>query len=293
MKTAVIIASLGRAAELEQLTPHLVAQTEPAHRIVYSVTERADLPPETLLPANAEVMFGEKGLPKQRNRGLERVMSDCDIVVFIDDDYLPSRYMLEGVRRFFIAHPDCAGATGYLLADGINSEGVSYDEATALIEEADANPTLDDAVKRDLNGLYGCNMAYRAEMIGDTRFDECLPLYGWQEDIDFAASLLPKGRLAKTHAFWGVHRGVKGARTSGVKLGYSQVANPFYLMRKGTMSAKYGWKLIAKNVAANHYKMFTPEPWVDRAGRCHGNWLALWELLTGRSDPQRILTLRR
>ncbi len=293
MKTAVIIASLGRAAELEQLTPHLVAQTEPPHRIVYSVTNQADLPPEALLPVTAEVVIGEKGLPKQRNRGLERVLADCDIVVFIDDDYLPSRYMLEGVRRFFTAHPDCAGATGYLLADGINSEGVSYDEAAALIGEADENPTFDDGIKRDLNGLYGCNMAYRAEMIGDTRFDECLPLYGWQEDIDFAASLLPRGRLAKTHAFWGVHRGVKGARTSGVKLGYSQVANPFYLMRKGTMSAKYGWKLIAKNVAANHYKMFTPEPWVDRVGRCHGNWLALWELLTGRSDPQRILTLRR
>ena len=68
------------------------------------------------------------------------------------------------------------------------------------------------------------------------RFDEGLPLYGWQEDIDFAARVARQGgALARTDAFAGVHCGVKTARSRGLPIGYSQVANPLYLVRKGTM----------------------------------------------------------
>ena len=65
------------------------------------------------------------------------------------------------------------------------------------------------------------------------RFDENLPLYGWLEDIDFARSIAPYGRVVKSMLLRGVHLGVKRGRTSGVKLGYSQIANPLYMLEKG------------------------------------------------------------
>ncbi|MFN9505021.1 MAG: glycosyltransferase family 2 protein, partial [Rubrivivax sp.] len=73
--------------------------------------------------------------------------------------------------------------------------------------------------------------------------------------------------------------------------GYSQVINPVYLARKGTMSMSYARRLILKNVAANHLKALRPEPWVDRMGRVRGNWIGFMDVIKGRVTPERIESL--
>jgi hypothetical protein len=142
-------------------------------------------------------------------------------------------------------------------------------------------------------GLYGCNMAFRIQYVraNQLRFDENLPLYGWQEDIDFSLQMAPFGRLVKSDRLMGVHLGVKAGRTSGVRLGYSQIANPVYLSKKGTMSWQHARKLISRNIAANLARSLYPEPWIDRHGRLKGNLLALMDLLRGKASPARILQL--
>jgi hypothetical protein len=117
-----------------------------------------------------------------------------------------------------------------------------------------------------------------------------LPLYAWQEDVDFAARVRHRGRLVVTDAFYGVHQGVKGGRLAGVRLGYSQIVNPIYLIRKGTLSRAAGVKLIARNFLMNHTKAFYPEPWIDRGGRCKGNWLGIIDVIRRRDHPKRILS---
>mgnify|MGYP000249302556 FL=1 len=289
-RISVVIASRGRPGLLAEISAALACQTLRPTRVVFSVVEGRDLPEAAALYSGALVVTGAPGLPAQRNRGLEAVLSESDILVFLDDDYVPSRFALAGITRFFADNPGHVGANGHLIADGINSAGIDHAEAARLVAAYDAAPTA-GAPTLDLRGLYGCNMAYRAAAIGAARFDERLPLYGWQEDIDFAAQLLARGRLGKTDAFAGVHRGIKAARSSGVRLGYSQVANPLYLMRKGTMRRSYSLRLIARNVLANHWRALRQEPWVDRRGRVRGNWLALADALLGRADPERILRL--
>ena len=123
-------------------------------------------------------------------------------------------------------------------------------------------------------------------------FDERLPLYGWQEDVDLSRRLAPFGTVVRLSAAMGVHLGVKLGRGSGLRLGYSQVANPLYLAAKGE-----GYPLaraithIAKNIAMNVARSPWPEPYVDRRGRLRGNALALRDLLRGRMNPERVLTL--
>jgi hypothetical protein len=136
-------------------------------------------------------------------------------------------------------------------------------------------------------------MSFRLEPIrrSNLQFDEQLPLYAWQEDIDFSMRLQPHGRIVKSEALRGVHLGIKAGRTSGVRLGYSQIANPIYLLRKGTMSWKHARKLMGRNVLANLARSLRPEPWVDRKGRLKGNLLAFLDLAVGRISPQRILQL--
>ncbi|MEM9371892.1 MAG: family 2 glycosyl transferase, partial [Pseudomonadota bacterium] len=82
-----------------------------------------------------------------------------------------------------------------------------------------------------------------------------------------------------------------GRETSGHLLGYSQVANPIYLMRKGSLPRRFALKLMLRNVVSNHAKCVRPEPWIDRRARARGNRLAIWDLIRGRSDPERILDI--
>lgn len=293
-RIAVVICSVGRPQELSDLVPHLMAQTRPADRVVFVVTKPEDVPPALASrfeqTTSASVLFSEKGLTRQRNTGLDAVQNDCDLVVFFDDDFVPSRYALAGLEAAFARWPEVNGMTGALIADGINAQGYDDAQAAAMVAKHDAHPPAVEAqvLRRNLDGLYGCNMAYRLSAVGSTRFDPALPLYGWQEDIDFAARI--PGERIKTDAFSGVHRGAKNGReTAGMRLGYSQLANTWYLWRKGTMTGRFALKLAARNMAANHLKLLRPEPWVDRRARAIGNWRALGDIVIGRAHPERIL----
>ena len=292
-RIAIIIASTGRPVELGRWVEHVQRQTVKPAVVVYAVVKSTDLPDWEKTPEGAKVVVCAPGLPIQRNAALEEITGLCDIVAFFDDDYVPSRFCLEGIDRFFRTHPDVIAANGDLLADGINSPGITYEEASELVTRHDNLPQIEGAILHDLKGLYGCNMVFRAAAIGQERFDEELPLYAWQEDIDFTARVARRGRMVKTTAFRGVHQGVKGARLPGTRLGYSQIANPVYLVRKGTLRAGDAAKLALKNVLMNHARSLFPEPWIDRWGRCKGNWLAVRDILSGRDHPKNILTLQR
>ena len=294
---AAVLCSVGRPDALAFLVERLAAQTVRPARIVVVVTTPDDAPPAGGAAMPFEVVIAPKGLPIQRNRGLDAVGDAADAIAFFDDDYVPSRHCIEGLARAFAALPHVNGMTGVLLADGIKGTGIPLNEAARRVDEWDAfpdaarGPDRRPAVLREgLEGLYGCNMAYRTRAIGAARFDERLPLYAWQEDIDFAARV-PGGRI-KTDAFVGVHCGLKAGReTAGARLGYSQISNPLYLWRKGSMSAGFALRSCLRNLAANHARAWRPEPWIDRAARARGNRLALRHALLGRFEPEHILSM--
>lgn len=289
MRVAVVIASVGRPNEVAHLLERLALQTAPPSAVILSVGGDQDLP--STVPDDIVVIKGPKGLPAQRNRGLAALeTSGCDVVVFYDDDFVPAFDSLERFGRLFADNPGVMGATGRVLADGITTAGVSKDDAVRLVDGETAWEA-DQARLADVPGLYGCNMAFRYAAIGGDRFDESLPLYAWQEDTDFSRRLLDRGRLVKSDAIIGVHRGVKGGRNSGVKFGWSQIVNPLYLVRKGSMPAGFAARLICKNLAANHLRVLRPEPWVDRWGRVRGNWKAIAYVLSGRLDPADMVKL--
>lgn len=291
LKVAVILASTGRPDNLETAIRHFKGQSKPPAAILLSVVTENDIPKSPDALAGVKYVTGPKGLPAQRNTGLRNVDPSHDIIAFFDDDYIPSQHCIAGIAAFFAAHPEVVGASGFLADDGINTAGISTEEAEAMLSQYDKLPAPGLAIVKDQFGLYGCNMAYRASALDNVWFDERLKLYGWQEDIDFAAQLLKRGRIVKTLAFAGVHQGVKGGRTSGVRLGYSQIINPIYLARKGTMKQSYALRIMVQNVLANHVKSLRPEPWVDRVGRVKGNWIGIADAVRGRFTPERIESL--
>jgi GT2 family glycosyltransferase len=289
VNVAVIVASVNRGEEIGQLLVQLALQTLQPVKIILSVERTEDLPAS--LGPHVQVVMGRKGLTAQRNRGLDALQGAADVVIFYDDDFLPTSTALEGVTRLFAKYPDIVGATGLVLRDGVKQGGIPYDAALAV---ANAERGVAGAVYSvtPVDELYGCNMAFRTAALQDLSFDEQLPLYAWQEDVDFAGQLLRKGRVVKTNAFAGVHRGVNKGRSPGMALGFSQMVNPAYLVRKGTMRPKKAALLMARNLIANHVRALKPEPFIDRLGRVRGNWLGLWHILSGKSDPMAILSLR-
>jgi GT2 family glycosyltransferase len=287
IRVAVIVASVNRSEEIGDLLRHLARQTLQPSAIILSVEQPSDLP-EAVDP-RVQIITGPKGLTKQRNRALQLALGQSDLIVFFDDDFAPADDALEGVVRLFHEHHDIAGATGHVFRDGVVSGGLTDQEAAAILEQE--KNRFRPELNTDTDALYGCNMALRAACVGDIRFDETLPLYAWQEDVDFAGQLRAKGRIIKSTAFCGVHRGVQKSRTSGIPLGFSQIVNPIYLVRKGTMRPMKAAKLMARNLIANHVKAVSPEKFVDRAGRMRGNWLGICHIMTGKADPAAVLRL--
>ena len=289
VRIGVAIASRKRPQDLTDLLIRLDKQSLPPSRIVLSVTEEDDLPPDTANMA-VSVIYGPPGSCVQRNRALELLIGDCDVVVFYDDDFVPSRRAIEGVAHLFATAPHIAGATGLVLRDGIGCGGISREAANAIVDDYDRNEQA-CVIVTPASGTYGCNMAFRILSVGEVRFDEALPRYGWQEDIDFSARVGRAGSIVSTNAFAGVHRGATGGRAPGRALGYSQIVNPIYLVRKGTMSASYATKLMTKNLIANHVRALRPEPHVDRIGRALGNWLGIVDVFRRKDRPDKILDL--
>lgn len=288
-RVVVAVATTGRASVVSQMLARLERLSPAPHGVVVVGAGPDDVAGlASSLPLT--VALSEKGLCRQRNQALRVIGEDADVVAFLDDDYVPSPGFIGGVQRLFGTHPDIVVATGRVIADGINSPGISFEAADALIAADGEAPAGPDLVEPRF-GAYGCNMVIRLSAVQDARFDENLPLYGWQEDIDFSGQLSRRGRVVWTSAFSGVHLGVKMGRTSGVRLGYSQVVNPLYLARKGTFPWSPALALIGKNLAANAVRFLAPEPYVDRRGRLAGNLLAARDVALGRLDPTRVLQL--
>ncbi|WJH38085.1 glycosyltransferase family 2 protein (plasmid) [Aliirhizobium terrae] len=287
LRLGVAVATKGRAAVVARLVSLLAEQTRVADAVLVCAPAPEDMEGLVSRDPALRCLIGPNGLPHQRNYLMEAA-NDLDILVFLDDDFVPARNYLEETEAIFLGHPDVVMTTGKVLADGAKGIAVSFDQASELLASPVDKPSR--RLSEVYNG-YGCNMAVRLEPIRDCglTFDETLPLYAWLEDVDFSRRIAELGRIARAEWAHGVHLGVSGGRQSGQKLGYSQVANPIYLMGKGTCSWKKGLNHIARNVAANLYGAARGERVPDRSGRLYGNACALADLFRRRLTPIRAL----
>jgi hypothetical protein len=290
--TAVIIATRGRAAIVQALVEQLAEQSRPPERVFVIATNPDDvagLKPGLMLT----VHLGRQGSSLQRNDGLALAGSRFSHIVFFDDDFVPSRFWIERMTKLFESHPDIAGLTGTVLADGASTAGIGLAEARDIVARRDAEARYASAIHENVGygGNTGCNMAFRYSAIRGLAFDESLPAYAWLEDADFRGQVLRQGQFVRADELWGVHLGHKQGRSRGVPLGYSQIANAVYLARKGTVPTPYLARLAMTNLVGNTVRSLRPEPFVDRRGRLRGNIIALADLVRGRIAPERMLAL--
>ena len=287
---AIGIATCGRAHIVRAALLQLLTQAPLPQSVIVSYTKPEDIDgiaPDILGGTAVSFVLSPAGLPRQRNAILD-LAQDCGIVLFLDDDFLVAPGYVQAVLQAMQSDPAIVAATGTLIADDVKGPGLTVAQGLALIERAGA--PADHGFDTAPHG-YGCNMAINLDTARahNLRFDERLPLYAWSEDIDFTHRIGRYGRIVKLRGARGVHLGVKAGRSPGRRLGYSQVANPLYLRRKGTITGKLALHYGARNVLANLRRAIRPEPFVDRRGRLLGNCLAFLDLCRGRLQPERIL----
>jgi GT2 family glycosyltransferase len=289
MRVFVIIPTIGRAECVVQTVRWLGEQTRRPDGVVVVGVRPEDIAGlDAIGEVPVETALWEIGSCAQRNRGLDLVAGRADIALFLDDDFVPLRTYVADMIALFEAEPDLVGVTGRMIADGIHGAGIGFDDAVAMVR-ADVPPA--DPAMEPRRGLYGCNMGIRLSAADGIRFDERLKQYGWQEDIDYSFQVGQRGRLVKHDRLGGVHMGIKRGRTPGVRFGYSQIANPVYLLRKRTIPQKRAWRIMWRNFASNVIHSLRPEPYIDRRGRLRGNLIAIGDVLRGRSRPERITEL--
>ncbi|TDW19968.1 uncharacterized protein involved in exopolysaccharide biosynthesis [Rhizobium azibense] len=293
LKVAVGIASSGRREILSAVLPHISHQTRQPEEVVICVPSLEDVERTSLssLACPVRVLVSERGLCLQRNTILDSIV-DADVVLFLDDDFLMTPTYIEDTELLFRSRRDIVMSTGTVIADGITGAGISVCDGLKLVQKV-RRPQKREKSFKPIYNAYGCNMAVRVSAIvaSGVRFDENLPFYGWLEDVDFSRMMARYGEVICADHLQGVHLGTKAGRTTGIKFGYSQIANPIYLVRKNTLSSGRAAAQMGRNLAANLVKAWRPEPWVDRKGRLKGNAIAIFDLLMGRLAPQNIRTM--
>ena len=290
MKLIVIIATLGRRAQVGRLVRYLESQTRLPDEVIISAPDASHVDPYAGRRFPVTHVFGPIGLTAQRNTALEMALGRADIVSFFDDDFIPADNYLAQVVEAFRTNANWSVVMGHVVADGAQGAGLDWGAGLAALHSATDSPQDPDVVEHV--GAYGCNMSVRVSVVGKLRFDERLPLYGWLEDIDFTSQLRRNGRVVELRHLLGVHLGVRsGGRVSGKRLGYSQVMNPIYLVRKGTVPFSFAMALMVRNIIANLIRSLWPEAHVDRWGRLNGNFMAAWHAMLGRIEPEHILKI--
>ena len=290
LNIAVVVATLGRPHIVSATLSYLLkTQSFGPAAVIISCVDRDDAGDAVNLPT-VSVVIGRPGLPAQRNAALAALPPGIDIVVFFDDDFVAEAGWLATAAQTFSEEPQVVAFTGRVLADGIKGPGLSFDEAVRIVEAAEEPCTWS---RIEPYSPYGCNMAFRLSAVGELKFDERLVLYGWLEDRDFGGALANRGgRLIKCAGARGVHMGVKSGRVPGDRLGYSQVVNPIYLLRKGTMNIGQVASHLFRNISSNIARSIRPEPFIDRRGRLRGNLRGLADVLRGHLDPNQAAALQ-
>jgi len=286
-KTIIAIASVNRPQILHETVVGLQRQSASDFEILVCIAAASDCSTETARLPSVRVITSPRGLTRQRNCILDAVGEETEIVVFLDDDVELDPLYLENSIRFLASHADVTAFSGNVIADGSTAEEISRDAAKTLL---DNSPATEDLVM-DSIGLYGCNMVVRAAMARRVRFDERLHLYGLFEDVDFGERARAHGRIVWVLSCRLVHLAAKSGRISPRRMGYSQITNPLYLLRKRSANRGYLIKLLRNVILGNLVGLLVTHRGKSRLlrlGQLRGNIEAFVDFVRYGADPERI-----
>jgi GT2 family glycosyltransferase len=291
--TAIIIATKNRPKILAETLRSIDRQIRRGDHVYVSVSCLEDAR-DGDLAQGVNVLVGPAGGSAQRNTAIRQVPLDVEYIAFFDDDVELHPSYLEHAVSFLEKNPDVVAISGIMIADG----NISREAARAFLEQDMtwmSDPSLRDRGPHHI--LYACNAVIRAAPLRETMFDENLPLYSYGEDYDLSLRLKRFGRVGRLSNAVGVHLQTQTARISGKRYGYAVVANNWYFIQKGVCHVAAPWSyvrfvvIVLKRLYTNLRSALSGQVQRDPWGQIQGDLLAVADIISGRSSPNRILDL--
>jgi GT2 family glycosyltransferase len=251
-----VVATVGRVAELDRLLDSLEAQAHKRIRVVV-VDQNEDERVATLVESHARLAIvhvrSARGLSRARNRGLHELVSD--VVAFPDDDCEYAPGLLERVARILAAEPEL---------DGVSGRSVGRDGRSSASWERDAALLTADNLWNRVNSAAIFLRRPLVERVG--AFDERLGLGSGTaassgEEIDYAIRAVRLGarirydpRLAVTHDEAPLD--AAGARA----LRYRDGASVGYILRKHAYSSRSLGRMVVRPVGGAALSLVKLDP---------------------------------
>ena len=286
--TTVVICTINRPVIVDETLRSLLRQPHFRSEIILSSGSETSLTAETGRLPRVRLVEGVKGLTKQRNAALQLV--DSPYVLFVDDDVELDAEYIDRMESLFCQHPEIAIACGHAVLDRLET-GKHVSRTMALRALHDTARAV--GWEPGPRWIRGHNMFVRTDVAKRTGFDERLPLYALYEDLDFVARCQKHGKAARNLEARIVHLGTMSGRINEVRLGYSQFANAWYLVRKGIWQLGVVLRVCTIQLGGNLVwsVLVRKAELGDRRSRLKGNLFALADLLRGRLDPENIVAM--
>ncbi len=226
----------------------------------------------------------DRGLTRQRNYGIKRLNSDCEIVCFLDDDVILEKDFFREIIRTYKIKPEALAVSGHITndtnwqkteePDGIENGhfifdgwsrvegsrfgmrrrfGLAPDQAPGMMpgfSHGYSTAFLPPSNKiYEVEMLMGGISSYRTGIFKELSFSEYFEGYGLYEDADFSLRLARKGKLFVNTAARLEHHHDAGGRPDFFKYGKMVMRNGFYVWRvkypNPSLKAKLKWHAIA------------------------------------------------
>ena len=225
-----------------------------------------------------------RGLTKQRNYGVKKVSSDCQIVCFLDDDIILASTYFEELLKTYEIKPGALGVSGYITNetewvkvknrdeivpgkfsfDGWSRiEGSRFSMRRRFGLEPDKDPGFMPEFSHGYstgflppsNKIYEAEMlmggiaSYRTELFKQLNFSSYFEGYGLYEDADFSLRASKIGKLYVNSAAKLEHHHAEQGRPNKFKYGKMVLRNGWYVWRikypHPSLKAKFKWHATA------------------------------------------------
>ena len=270
VRYAIIVCTKSRLADLKRLLESISKQTIMPEQI-YIVDASGTSPSHVMVDDfkrthNIPILYrhSTKGLPKQRNIGIELAEGAGDVLSFLDDDVeLEPEYYGHIVKVFSedLKH-EIAGICGnsrnekprpFMDRFIRNLFFIADNKRNGILPSGDAGHIFSPREDTDVSVLSGCNMNFRAELFYQEllRFDEYLSDYAYMEDQDFSVRASRYGKLRQIIKAGLLHHVSRVSRISEKRRFEMYVINSYYLLRKNLSPHAfnficYAWRLVGK-----------------------------------------------
>ena len=246
-KLAFVVATKDRPDELRRMWRSLDRQTRPPDEVVIVDASERPVSPDGFGPSSIALTYIRADRPSaagQRNRGLETVSPDMDLIGFLDDDAVLEEDAVDAMLRFWEEADDAVGGAAFNLVNHppVDLEPLKRSRLAESLGLYARRPgavapsgfqTMIGNVERTTgtDWLSSGASVWRREVFRAHRFDEWYRGYSYLEDLDFSYRVAKTFKLAVVAGARYRHLPAAGGRGSGYTFGLREALNRIHFVR--------------------------------------------------------------